>query len=277
MTLTATLVLASALLHAVWNTVAKSVGDRWISSSLIGCGYLAAGLVTVLISPPPALPSWPFLATSVLLQVGYLLLLTSAYQHGDMSRLYPLIRGLDPLLVTIVAISFLGESLRGWSLVGMVALCGGLAVLAFGRGLPRSGEGIGLAVLTGCCIAAYSLVDGIGVRHSGEPSGYIGWMFLLQGPLLIMVGRWRVGPELIMRMRPYAVRGFVGGLLSALTYGVVVWAQNRMPLSVVAALRETSVAWALLLGPLLLRERLSKRGAAAALVALTGAVLVDLG
>ena len=276
MSLTAALVLASALLHALWNTAAKSVGDRWVSSALMGCGYLVAGLVTVLLRPAPDPASWQFLIASAALQVVYLLLLTSAYQHGDMNRLYPLIRGLDPLLVSIVALTVLGEQISGWALFGIGMLLAGLAVLALGRGLPRRGEGIGLAVLTGCCIAAYSLVDGIGVRHSGEAIGYAGWMFLIQAPLLIITARLRGGHELLPRMRPHAVKGFVGGLLSFLTYGIVVWAQNRMPLSVVAALRETGVVWAVLLGTVLLRERLSRRGVFAAGLALAGAMLVDL-
>lgn len=277
MSLVAALVLASAALHALWNAVAKSFGDPWVSSALIGCGYLIAGLVTVIVSSAPTPASWPFLIGSVLLQVLYLLLLTNSYQHGDLSRLYPLIRGLDPLLVTVIAIAFLGEQLQGWALVGMCALFAGLGVLAFGRGLPKRGQGIGLALLTGCCIAAYSLVDGLGVRQSGYPFGYIGWMFLLQGPILIALARWQVGPHLGSQLRRHAVKGVIGGLLSFLTYGIVVWAQNRMPLSVVAALRETSVVWALLLAPLLLRERLSRLTAAAAVVALAGAVLVELG
>lgn len=276
MSVVAALVLASALLHAVWNTAAKSVGDRWVSSALMGIGYLIGGAATVIVRPLPDPASWAYLVCSALLQIVYLLLLTSAYQYGDMSRLYPLIRGLDPFLVTLVALLVLGERLSGWALLGVIMLCAGLAVLAFGRGLPRRGHGIGLAVLTGCCIAGYSLVDGIGVRHSGEPFGYAGWMFLLQGPLLIMVAWIGSGAGLATRMRPQMIKGVVGGLLSLLTYGIVVWAQARLPLSVVAALRETGVVWAILLGALMLRERLSRRGAAAALLALAGAVLVDL-
>lgn len=277
MSFAAALVLSSALLHALWNTVAKSVGDRWVSSALIGTGYLIGGVIIVLVRPLPDPASWPNLVGSAALQVVYLLLLTSAYQYGDMGRLYPLMRGLGPLLVSVVAIIFLGESLHGWAVLGLLILLAGLAGLALHRGLPRRGHGIGLAVLTGCCIAGYSLIDGIGVRNSGEAYGYAGWLFLIQGPLLILVARIKSGHRLRTRMRPHAVKGIVGGFLSLLTYGIVVWAQDRMPLSVVAALRETSVVWGVLLSAVLLRERPSRLATAAALVALTGAILVDLG
>lgn len=269
--------LISALFHALWNTVAKSVGDRWVSSALIGVGYLIGGLIIVIIRPLPAVQSWPNLLISVALQVVYLLLLTSAYQYGDLGRLYPLMRGMGPLLVSVVAIGFLGERLHGWGVAGLAILLGGLAALALSHGLPRRGHGIGLALLTGCCIAAYSLVDGIGVRRSGEPYGYAGWLFLIQGPLLILVARIKAGGQLVSRMRPYAVKGIIGGFLSLITYGIVVWAQDRIPLSVVAALRETSVVWGVVLSVVLLRERINRLAAGGALIALAGAILVDLG
>lgn len=274
--MTALLVLLSAVLHAGWNTAAKSVGDRWVSSALMGVAYGVVGLVFVLLRPLPVAAAWPYIIVSVLLQVVYLLLLTTTYAHGDMSRLYPLLRGLGPLLVTVVALTALHEHVSPLALGGIGVLCVGLAGLAFGHGLPRRGDGVGLAVATGFCIAAYSLADGVGVRQSIDPIGYAAWLFFLQGPILVALCRWRSGPGLLARMRPHAAVGLTGGVLSLLVYGVVVWAQDRLPLPIVSALRETSVVWGVVFGRLLLHERFSRRRVAATLLALAGAVLVEL-
>jgi len=274
--LVAAAVLCSALLHAGWNTAAKSIGDRWAASALMGCAYGGIGLVAVLILPLPGAAAVPFVAASVLLQVGYLLLLTSAYQHGDMSGLYPLIRGLAPLLVTAVSVAVLHEHLTGWALAGVAVLCVALLTLAFAHGRPRRGHGIGLAVATGCCIAAYSLVDGVGVRHSDHVLGYAAWLFFLQGPLLVGICWWRGGADFAGRLRRHAGKGLTGGAVSLVVYAVVVWAQSRAPLPVVSALRETSVVWAVFAGRLLLNERLTGRAVAATALAAAGAIVVEL-
>jgi drug/metabolite transporter (DMT)-like permease len=272
----AALVLATACLHAGWNTAAKSVGDRWVSSALIGSVYAVVGIAAAAVQPTPARASWPFVVGSVVLQVVYLLLLTSTYEHGDMTRLYPLVRGMSPLLVTLFAVVVLREQVAGGVLVGVAVLVAGLVALAFAHGKPRRGHGIGLALLTGVTIAGYTVVDGIGVRRSGHPLGYAAWLFALQGPILVAVCLWRGGPGMAQRLRRHAVVGLTGGVLSLLTYAVVVWAQARAPLAIVAALRETSVLWGAVAGSLLLRERLGWKGVLATVLAAAGAVLVQV-
>jgi drug/metabolite transporter (DMT)-like permease len=272
----AALVLATACLHAGWNTAAKSLGDRWVSSALIGSVYTVAGLVAVIVLPAPDTASWLFIAGSVALQVGYLLLLTSAYQYGDMSRLYPLMRGMSPLLVTVFAVVVLREHVRVGVVAGVAVLVGGLVALAFAHGRPRRGHGVGLALATGVTIAAYTIVDGIGVRQSGHPLGYAAWLFALQGPILVAICLWRGGPGMAQRLWRHRVLGLAGGGLSLLSYGVVVWAQARAPLAIVAALRETSVLWGAVAGSVFLRERLDWKGVVATVLAAAGAVLVQV-
>jgi drug/metabolite transporter (DMT)-like permease len=272
----AALVLATACLHAGWNTAAKSVGDRWVSSALIGSVYAVVGLVAVVVLPVPDAASWPFLAASVVLQVGYLLLLTTAYQYGDMSRLYPLVRGMSPLLVTLFAVVVLREQVGPGVLAGVAVLVGGLVALAFAHGRPRRGHGVGLALATGVTIAGYTVVDGLGVRQSGHPLGYAAWLFALQGPILVAVCLWRGGPGMAQRLRRHRAVGLAGGVLSLLSYAVVVWAQARAPLAIVAALRETSVLWGAVAGSVLLRERLGWKGVVATVLAAAGAVLVQV-
>ena len=272
----AAIVLATACLHAAWNTAAKSVGDRWVASALIGSVYAVVGLVAVLLLPLPDRASWPFIATSVLLQVAYLLLLTAAYGHGDMSKLYPLVRGMSPLLVTLIAVAVLGEHLSSGALVGIGVLVGGLGALAFAHGRPRRGGGVGLALLTGVAIAGYTLVDGLGVRRSGHALGYAAWLFALQGPILVVLCLARGGPGMRARLYRHRYVGLAGGLLSLVAYAIVVWAQSRAPIAIVAALRETSVLWGAVAGSVVLHERLGWKGVVATLLAATGAVVVQV-
>ncbi|WP_277453547.1 DMT family transporter [Janibacter sp. DB-40] len=271
------LVLATAVLHAAWNAMAKSVGDRWVSSALIGTANGVVGLVLVSFFGVPAAESWPYLVASALLQAAYLVLLTHTYAHGDLSRLYPIARGTSPVVVTMIAVGLLGERLSLLSWLGLGVLVAGIVLLAGARGLPRADTGLVLAVCTGLVIAAYSLSDGVGVRMAGNTGAYIGWMFALQGPVLLLVCRWQAGRSFWGRMRTHAPIGLLGGLLAVIAYGTTVWAQSRAPLALVAGLRETSVVWAALIGGLVLRERLTAIERLAVLVVAAGAVALQVG
>lgn len=276
MTLVLTLVLGTAVLHATWNALAKSLGDRWVASALIGIVNGLAGLAAIIAFGQPSPAAWPYLIASAGLQAVYLVALTSAYEHGDLSRLYPIIRGTAPVLVAVVSVTVLGERLGPVSWVGLVILVGGIVLLAFSRGVPSLNAGLGLALLTGMIIAGYTLADGVGVRVSGSPLAYIGWMFALQGPVLLTVCWWRGGAGFATRLRRHAGRGLLGVVLSVLSYGTVVWAQSKAPLAVVSGLRETSVVWAALIGRLFLGERLVRREWLAIGCACLGAVVLQL-
>lgn len=283
MSLVLGLVLATAILHAGWNALAKALGDRWVASALIGTVNGVFGVGCILLFGLPAPAAWPFLVVSALLQAGYLMLLTKAYAHGDMSRVYPIARGTSPVVVTAIAVAVLGERLSPLSWTGLVVLVAGIGLLAFARRVPaarrreRLDLGVVLALLTGLTIAAYSLSDGVGVRASQNPGAYIGWMFALQCPVLITVCRWRGGAGFWRRMWTNAPRGLLGGVLSVTSYGVTVWAQSRAPLALVSGLRETSVVWAALIGRMFLGERLVPRELVAIVAAAAGAVLLQLG
>lgn len=276
------LVLATAVLHAGWNALAKAVGDRWVASALIGTVNGLFGVVCIVVFGMPTATAWPYLVASALLQAVYLMLLTKAYAHGDMSRVYPIARGTSPVVVTAVAVVVLGERLSPLSWFGLAVLVAGIGMLAFARRVPTKPReplnvGVLLAVLTGLVIASYSLTDGVGVRASDNPGAYIGWMFALQAPVLIMVCRWRGGAGFWQRMRSHSGRGLLGGVFSVTSYGVVVWAQSKAPLALVSGLRETSVVWAALIARIFLGERLVPRELVAIAAAATGAVLLQLG
>lgn len=271
------LVLGTAVLHAAWNAMAKSIGDRWVASALIGTANGAFGLVFIVLFGVPALASWPYLVASALLQATYLVLLTHTYAHGDLSRLYPIMRGTSPVVVTAIAVTVLAERLSVLSWIGLGVLVAGIVLLACARGLPRADTGLVLALSAGLVIAGYSLSDGVGVRVSGETGAYIGWMFALQAPVLLLVCRWQAGRSFWGRMHAHAPLGLLGGVLSVTSYGTTVWAQSRAPLALVAGLRETSVVWGALIGGLVLSERLTTVERTAVLAVAVGAVILQLG
>ncbi|MGF6835840.1 drug/metabolite transporter (DMT)-like permease [Paenarthrobacter sp. TE4293] len=232
----------------------------------------------------PLQQSWPYVLASALLQTCYLILLTTSYKHGDFSQVYPLARGLAVLLVTGVAITFLAEKLGFWQLAGVAVVAGSLLSLALTKQNAeaagnRNRKGTLFAVLTGTAIAAYTLVDGVGVRQSGDPLAYISWLFLLQG-LLIPVVCWRLAsdrrsfPQRVVR---YWKPGFIGGLVSLLAYGIVVWAQSLAPLALVSALRETSVLLAGVIGALFFNEKFSRLRLGLTVVAVAGIAAIQLG
>lgn len=268
-------VLAAAVLHASWNAIAKSIPDQLAAAGLISVAGTVAGVVGAVLLPPPDPAAWPFIAGSAVLQSGYLLLLVYAYRDGEFGQVYPLARGLPPLLVTVVSLSVLGERLTGGQLAGVVQVSLALTGLVFAGGRPRAGSGLGLAALTGIVIAAYTLVDGVGVRVGANPLSYIAWLFLLQGALVLPVCAALAGRSFGRALRRSAPLGLLGGVLAAVAYGIVVWAQSRAPLPLVSALRETSLLFAGVIGTLVFREPFRASRLVAAAAAVAGIVLLQ--
>ncbi|MPZ25325.1 MAG: EamA family transporter [Micromonosporaceae bacterium] len=275
--------LGAAILHASWNAIAKAIPDPRVAAGLFGVVGLVGGAVGVVLLPLPEPAAWPFIAGSSVLQTGYLLLLVRAYRHGEFGQVYPLARGLPPMLVTVVSLGVLGERLTGGQLAGVAVVSVALTGLVFtrGGGRPRIGSGLGLAAATGVVIAAYTLVDGVGVRQAGQPLSYLAWLFLLESGLVLAVSvalagrgsRRGSGPgsgrEFGRAIRRSAPLGLLGSVLSLVAYAIVVWAQSRAPLPLVSALRETSLLFAAAIGTLVFREpfRVSRLVATAAVVA----------
>jgi drug/metabolite transporter (DMT)-like permease len=271
-------VLLAAVLHAAWNALVKAVPDQLAAFSLLGLtGFLASAVAAPFVTmPAPA--SRGFLALSVALHLGYELFLMGSYRAGDLSQVYPLARGSAPLLVAGAATVVAGERLGPAQLAGVALVSVGLASLAAGKGLPDRGErrAMLLALATGACIAAYTISDGLGARRSGTPLGYVVWLFLCYGPLVAayaLVARRR---RFLLAARTSWRPGVLAGLCSMLAYGLVLWAQTRGALAAVAALRESSVVIAAVLGTLVLHEPFGRlRVVASALVA-AGIVALNL-
>ena len=270
----AALVLFAAFLHASWNALLKGGSDRLWSMTIMGIAISLACAGVLGFLPMPLRASWPFLAGSALLHVGYNAFLIRAYRSGEFGSAYPIARGSSPLLVTLGAAAAAGESPSPHSIAGIVLVSGGIISLAFrGRRLPETG--ILYALGTGIIIAAYSVTDGIGGRLSGNPTAYTLWMCLLWGLTAVPIYLVRRRDGHLWRGAAATGLAALGGVVSLLAYAIVIFAMTRAPMGSVSALRETSVLFAVLLGRLYFAEPLTCRRIISAMVIAVGALCLE--
>ncbi|MEO6362658.1 MAG: DMT family transporter [Caldimonas sp.] len=254
-------VMFGALLHASWNALLKSGSDKALDMALIhvlGCGV---GGVMVLFVGLPGSAAWPWLAASLVIHVGYYITLVGAYRHGELGFAYPIMRGTAPLLVAAVSGRLLGEALPLLAWLGVAGISVGVLLIGLARSAPVDGSrrhALAYALANAAIIASYTIVDGIGVRASGNALQYVALLFLLDGLPYFAIVLWQrraaLAPSFaFMRARwPVAL---LGACASLGAYGIALWAMTRAPIASVAALRETSVLFAALIGVLLLGER----------------------
>lgn len=270
-------VLGAALAHAAWNAMIKSSRDVLLDTTLVILGGAVAAAPLLLVVEPPAPASWPYLAASVAIHIGYYTALVGAYRAGDLSHGYPIMRGVAPLVVALCAVGLLGEALRPAAWVGVLLICGGVVSLGLAGFHWRESRASTLwALLNALIIAAYTLVDGAGVRLSGSAAGYVLWIFLLNGVPFVLLVLARRGRQLVHYAQRQWTRGLAGGALSLISYGVALWAMTQAPIAAVAALRETSVIFAALIGAYLLREGHVRRRLGGAVAVLAGVIALKL-
>jgi drug/metabolite transporter (DMT)-like permease len=271
----APVVLLAAVLHASWNALLKAVDDRRTAMALIGGATAVICLPVALLATAPAAASWPELGGSVAVHVLYSLLLIACDRDGDFNQVYPLARGLSPPTVALSAVILVGERLSAIQVAGLLIVSAGMIAVALGGG-RASRRGLGFAVLTGLAISAYTVLDGVGVRHSGTAVGYAAWLFTGEGALVaavLVTGATRTRAPGALSTAT-VTRSIAAATLSILAYGLVLWAQTRGALAVVAALRETSVVFAALLGAAVFGEQLPGRRVTASVAIAAGAVLL---
>ena len=264
-------VLGAALAHAAWNAMIKSSMNPLFDIALI---TFLAGVAVLPFLPFVAVPeraSWPYLAGSIVLHIGYYFAVAGAYRTGDLSHGYPIMRGLAPLLVALSALAWLGEAPTPAIWAGVLLICGGVLSLGLvGFHWRESRASTRWALANAVIIAGYTLVDAAGVRLAGSAEGYVLWLFFLDALPFPLIVLFMKREALISYGRQFWLRGFVGGVLSAGAYGVALWAMTRAPVAAVAALRETSVVFAALIGAWVLKEGHLRRR-------LVGAVIVAVG
>ena len=270
-------VLGAALLHATWNAMVKSSRDIQLDLTIITFGAGVAALPLLFFVAPPARAAWPYLAATIVIHVGYYIAIVGAYRAGDLSHGYPIMRGVAPLLVALSAAAWFGEAPKPNIWAGILLICGGVLSLGLvGFHWRDSRASTRWALANAVIIAVYTLVDAAGARASGSPEGYVVWLFVLDAlpfPLMVLAQR---RAALVQYATQYWVRGLVGGALSGIAYGIALWAMTRAPVAAVAALRETSVIFAALIGAWLLKEGHIVRRLASAMVVVAGVVALKL-
>lgn len=270
-------VLLAALMHASWNALIRITLDRFASILLLALAQGALALLLLPFVPAPAPAAWPFIAGAALLHTGYKLFLIRAYAHGDLSQVYPLARGSAPLIVALAGVVLFGERLGLQSALAVAAIGVGVVMMAGSGGLVRlPGRAVGYALGTAAFTAAYTLADAAGARIAGSAIGFAMWMFVVDGLAMAFYALVTRGTAVLASLRPALLHGSIAGALSLGSYGIVIWAFTQAPVAMVAALRETSVLFAVGIAALLLGESVPPRRWLAAAVIAAGVVAMRL-
>ena len=264
------LALFAAISHATWNAFLRTGADRLWSVTVMSFAVTAVAIPFAIILPAPPASAWPYLVVSSCLQVGYSVFLVSAYRHGELGQVYPIVRGSVPLLVTFGGFVLAGERLGAGPMLGVALVALGIASLALGKGRATT-TSIMLALATGSLIASYATVDAIGVRETGNPGVYAAWICLIYGALMPAVFVLLRGKLAVDIRSSETWKALAGGLISLMAYGAVIAAFALGPAGPVTALRETSVVFAALIGWLFLGEALTLRRVGACTVVALGA------
>ncbi|MBE9554104.1 MAG: EamA family transporter [Proteobacteria bacterium] len=271
-------VLCAAAMHASWNAVVKNAVDSLVMQALIILTAALIALPFALALPFPGPETWGYILAGTIVHGFYFAFLVKAYEIGDFSHVYPISRGTGPMVVAVFAATFLGEALTiaqyaGVALVSLGVLS--LALTAPGAGGTRA---LRYALTVGLTIATYTVIDGLGSRSGPEPFSFIAWLLVLSVVPIGGLALWRRGPgAAIAAARAQLFRGLAAGTVCGLAYTIVLWAYSEGALATVAALRETSVIFAALIGAILFGEPFGRRRTLAAAIVAAGVVAINLG
>jgi drug/metabolite transporter (DMT)-like permease len=270
-------VLFSALLHATWNALLHRSEDRVWLVGMMAIPYIAVSAIGVFVFPLPAPAAWPYILASVVLEFGYCMSLIRAYRSGDFGQIYPIARGLSPLLVCVGALVFAHEALKPVGVAGVAFVSFGIVSLAFRRNMRFSGDSVPFALLTGLFIATYTVVDGIGARLAGNGFSYVMWIYLLWNiPQFLLIWHWRGGAKGMFIGRAQVMRGLFAGVIALTAYCLIIQAYRYLPIAMVSALRESSSIFAVLIGWMFMREKLTAQRVFACVLVTLGAVMLRI-
>jgi len=271
-------VIGAAFLHALWNALIKVGTSRVGGMVILSIAEVPIGLAVVAIAAPIDSAAIPWVFVSGITHFGYKFCLTYAYDRGDLSRVYPIARGAAPLAVALAGTVLLPDTVTPVQYLGIVMLGAGILLMA--QGVFRRGEDrrmLPFALGSACATAMYTMIDGMGARISGAPVAYVGWVFVADG-LIFSTGMLALrGHAVIPReMRAWGLAVFAAAA-SYGAYAVSIWAMTLAPIATVAALRETSILFAVLIGWLVFGERMTRDKAVAAMVIVAGVMVMRAG
>jgi len=272
-------VLLAAAAHAGWNAAIKRGLDPLLTTVLIALGAAVVSVPIVSWIGLPAAAARPWVLASVVVHLGYFAGLIEAYRAGDMSQVYPIARGSAPLLTALISTAWLGERLGVLGWVGLLCLVAGVMMLSLrgGGDLARlDRRAVGFALFTALTVCAYSVIDGIGVRASGDAPAYTAAVFFGNGVIMAFYGVVRRGAKPFVGAARIWGTGLAGGALQFASYGIALWAMTVAPIAVVAALRETSVLFGALIAVVVLREPVRAARVLAAVLIVAGLVMIKV-
>lgn len=273
------LVLLAAFLHAGWNVLIKFNLDKFLSLFLLQVFMGIFGLIMLAFTGLPPTQAWSYALVSGGVHTAYNLFLVRSYKTADLSVVYPLARGGAPFLTLLGAMAFAGDYPTGLAVIGILILLAGLLTVGL-SGMRKSaidGSTLFFAGGTAVFIAVYTLIDGLGARASGDAIAYAGLIFLLDGLFFLITGLVVRGPRIFKQVAPFAVQGCLSSAASSLAYGLVIWAMTMAPIAAVAALRETSIVFALVLSARYLKETLTLVRVIGAILIAGGAIFLRMG
>ena len=252
-------VLFSAVLHAVWNSMASKYKNKNVSIPAIVYGHVPACIVAVIILPMPSVESFPYIILSALIHQGYQNFLLKAYQTGKFTTVYPVARGFGPLVATVISIIFLGVYLKIFTLLSILLISTGVIFIGlFSKSVLKNYKILYTSLTTGVFIGIYSVVDGYGARISMSAISYMSWVFIFSALFFPIVLKFRKQKNILKKtLNEGKVIFWVGGFFSYVAYVITVWAFTKAPIPMVSALRESSIIFAIFIGYFYLKEKIS--------------------
>ena len=269
-------IILAAFLHAVWNAMVKNEDNKYLAVTAIVLGHVPVSVLIILLTPIPSVESIPFIILSALLHIGYEWYLLSAYRFGDLTKVYPIARGTAPILITIVSLIFLGVALSNFEILGIIIISLGILSLSLqGAEGIKNRSAVIYALVTGFFIMGYSITDGYGARVSNSFLSYMGWSFILNATIFPIILKINNKSEIITKTFKEGKKiFFIGGTLSYIVYGIVIWGFTQAPIALITALRETSIIFALLIGTFFLKEKFTLLKVIATFVIFFGVALL---
>ena len=253
------IVLFSAFLHAIWNSMASKYKDKNVSIGAIVYGHVPLCIVAIIFLPAPSIESFPYIIISAIIHQGYQNFLLTAYQTGKFTTVYPVARGFGPLVATVISIIFLGVYLKAFTILSILLISAGVILIGFfSKSVIKNNKILYTSLATGVFIGIYSVVDGQGARISGSAISYMSWVFIFSALFFPIVLHFRKQKNILKKTLTKGKFIFwIGGTFSYIAYVITVWAFTRAPVPMVSALRESSIIFAILIGYFYLKDKIN--------------------
>ena len=250
-------VILAAFLHAVWNAMVKNEEDKYLGVAAIVFGHVPISIAVIFFTPTLSFQSIPYILISAIFLSGYEWCLLSAYRLEEYTKVYPIARGTAPIFIVVLSLLLFDVNISKIVLMGILVISFGIIILGFHNIKTfKNNSAVVYALGTGLFISCYSITDGYGGRISASPLNYTAWLMILNAVIFTILLTIMKKPRVVKKVFSEGKKiFFIGGTLSYIVYGTIVWAFTQAPIPLIAALRETSIIFALLIGTFFLKER----------------------